>query len=58
MELGRGKKDGFSLSWDPVKETTGNAAADALMEPFARDQYDLRKTLKRHGLDFNEVMRG
>ena len=42
MELGRGRKE-FSLSWDAVRETTGNAAADALMKPFARDRFDLDK---------------
>ena len=57
MELGRGKPS-YSLNWDPVKETTGNAAADALMKPFARDKYDLRVNLKEFGLDFDEVMKG
>ena len=42
MELGRGKRE-FSLSWDAVRETTGNAAADALMKPFARGRFDLDK---------------
>ena len=57
MELGRGKKS-HSLKWDPAKETTGDAAADALMKPFARDQYDLKVNLKEFGLDFDEVMKG
>ena len=57
MELGRGKKS-YSLKWDPVKETTGDAAADALMKPFARDKFDLKVNLKEFGLDFDEVMKG
>ena len=44
--------------WDAAKETTGNAAADALMKPFARDKYDLKVNLKEFGLDFDEVMKG
>ncbi|MCQ2390864.1 MAG: Gfo/Idh/MocA family oxidoreductase [Kiritimatiellae bacterium] len=58
MELGRGKAEGASITWDPVKETTGRADADALMTPFARDQFDLRKTLARFGLDFDREVRG
>ena len=58
MELGRGKKDGFSLNWDPKAETTGLAAADALMEPFSRDRFDLRVTLKRFGLDYEKELKG
>lgn len=58
MELGRGRKDGFSINWDVETETTGLAAADALMEPFARDEYDLRATLKRFGLDYEKELRG
>ena len=42
MELGRGRRE-FSLSWDAARETTGNAAADALMKPFARGRFDLDK---------------
>jgi hypothetical protein len=57
MEMGRGKSS-FSLNWDVAKETTGNAAADALMKPFARDKYDLKVNLKEFGLDFDEVMKG
>ena len=57
MELGRGKSS-FSLKWDAAKETTGDAAADALMKPFARDKYDLKVNLKEFGLDFDEVMKG
>ena len=58
MELGRGKKDGFSLAWDVNKEQTGNAAADALMKPFARDRFDLRVNLAEFGLDFDKVIKG
>ena len=57
MELGRGKSS-FALKWDAAKESTGNAAADALMTPFARDKYDLKVNLKEFGLDFDEVMKG
>lgn len=57
MELGRGRKS-FSLKWNPAKETTGDAAADALMKPFARDKYDLKVNLREFGLDFDEVMKG
>ena len=57
MELGRGKAS-YSLNWDPAKESTGNAAADAMMKPFARDKFDLRVNLKEYGLDFDEVMKG
>ena len=42
MELGRGKKDGASLAWDAKTETSGNAEADKMLAPFARDKYDLR----------------
>ena len=57
MELGRGKKS-YSLKWNPAKESTGDAAADALMKPFARDSFDLKVNLKEFGLDFDEVMKG
>ena len=40
MQLGRGKKD-FSLNWNPSAESTGNAEADALMEPFANGRFNL-----------------
>ena len=58
MELGRGRKEGFSLAWDPAKESTGNAKADALMTPFARDNFDLKVNLAEFGLDFNTVVKG
>ena len=57
MEMGRGKSS-FALKWDAAKESTGNAVADALMKPFARDKYDLKVNLKEFGLDFDEVMKG
>jgi len=42
MELGRGKSS-FALDWNPAKESTGNAAADAMMKPFSNGnaKYDL-----------------
>ena len=58
MELGRGRKEGFSLAWDPAKESTGNAEADVLMKPFARENFDLKVNLTEFGLDFNTVMKG
>ena len=41
MELGRGKKDGFSLNWDGLKETTGVAEFDKLMKPFENGNFKL-----------------
>ena len=58
MELGRGRKEGFSLAWDPAKELTGNAKADALMKPFANGKFDPKVNLAEFGLDFNQVMKG
>ena len=58
MELGRGRKDGFRLAWDAKTESTGNAAADALMKPFASGKFDLSVNLAEFGLDFNSVMKG
>ena len=58
MELGRGRKDGFSISWNAKKESTGNAAADAMMKPFANGKFDLKVNLAEFGLDFNTVMKG
>ena len=40
MQLGRGKKE-FALNWNPATESTGDAAADALMKPFARGRFNL-----------------
>jgi hypothetical protein len=57
MEMGRGRKS-YSLKWDSTTEMTGDAAADALMKPFARDKFDLKVNLKEFGLDFDEVMKG
>ena len=56
MELGRGKKS-FSLKWDPAKESTGDATADAPMKPFARDKFYLKVNLADFGLDFDKVMK-
>jgi len=56
MELGRGKKDGASISWDVSRETTGNAAADALMKPFARDKFDLNVNLAEFGLKLADLI--
>ena len=58
MELGRGRKEGFSLAWDPATESSGNPKADALMKPFANGKFDLKVNLKEFGLDFDEVVRG
>mgnify|MGYP003293485319 CR=1 FL=1 len=58
MELGRGRKDGFRLAWNAKTESTGNAAADALMKPFASGKFDLKVNLAEFGLDFNSVMKG
>ena len=55
MALGRGRKDGFKLSWDPKAETTGLAEADSLMKPFSRDKFDLRVNLAEFGLDYGKV---
>lgn len=44
MELSRGKKDGATLAWNAAKETSGNAEADKLLVPFARGDYDLRRS--------------
>ena len=58
MELGRERKDGFSVVWDAKSESTGNAAVDALMKPFANGKFDLKVNLAEFGLDFNTVMKG
>ena len=58
MELGRGKKDGAELKWDHKAETTGNAEADKMMEPFSRGEYDLGKVLSHYGLSYAKVMKG
>jgi predicted dehydrogenase len=57
MELGRGKKS-FSLGWDAGRETTGNAEYDKLMEPFARDKFDLKVNLGEWGYDYSELIKG
>lgn len=57
MEMGRGKKEGASLSWDAAKEVTGNSAADELLKPFARGKYDLRKSLAPAGYDYDKLIK-
>ncbi len=47
MELSRGKSGGASLKWCPEKETTCCTAAQSMLKPFARGEYDLEKTLRR-----------
>ena len=51
MELGRGRKDGFTLSWDAQRETTGKAEYDALMKPFSNGKFDLKVNLAEFGLE-------
>ena len=58
MELGRGRKDGFSLNWDTRRETTGKAEYDALMKPFASGKFDLNVNLAEFGMDFCQVLNG
>ena len=58
MELGRGRKEGFKLAWDPKTEKTGNAKADAMMKPFANGKFDLNVNLAEFGLKFADVMKG
>jgi len=58
MELGRGRKDGFSLEWDATAEKTGNLQANALMKPFANGKFDLKVNLAEFGLAYDEVMKG
>jgi predicted dehydrogenase len=57
MELSRGRKDGASLAWDPVKETTGSADADRMLTPFARGRYDLRNPLREAGLSYEKFIK-
>jgi hypothetical protein len=52
MELGRGRKDGFTLSWDVQRETTGKAEYDALMKPFSNGKFDLKVNLAEFGLAY------
>ena len=56
MELGRGKKDGFSLDWDAARETTGKAEYDALMKPFANGKFNLKANLSEFGLDYGQMI--
>jgi hypothetical protein len=57
MELGRGKKDGASLSWDAAKEVSGNAEADKMLTPFARGKYDLKIALDAAGYDYEKIIK-
>ena len=56
MELGRGKKSA-RIEWNPKTEATGNAAADAMMKPFARDKFDLKVNLKEFGLCLDKELK-
>ncbi len=58
MELGRGKKDGATVAWCAKKEDTSCEKAKALMVPFSRGKYDLRKELARYGFEYDKVLRG
>jgi predicted dehydrogenase len=50
-------KTGKTLAWDPKAEKTGDPDADKLMQPFARGDFSLDVTLKRHGLSVADVLR-
>ena len=56
MELSRGCKEG-SLRWDAAKETTGDAAADKMLVPFARGKYDLKPILEKAGYDYAKMVK-
>ena len=56
MELSRGRKEG-SLRWDAAKETTGDAAADKMLVPFARGKYDLKPILEKAGYDYAKMVK-
>lgn len=51
MKLGR------PLSWNPVRETTGDAEADKMMRPFERGEFSLAVTLKRRGLELKDFIK-
>ena len=57
MELSRGKADGASLSWAAAKEVTGNPAADAMLAPFSRGEYNLRAPIAAAGLDYGKMIK-
>jgi predicted dehydrogenase len=57
MELSRGKKDGASLTWDAAREISGSAEANAMLKPFARGKYDLRRSLAAAGLDYDKMIK-
>lgn len=50
-------KTGKALTWDPKAEKTGDAEADKLMKPFARGEFDLEVTLKRHAMKLSDVLK-
>ena len=56
MELSRGREEG-SLRWDAAKETTGDAAADKMLVPFARGKYDLKPILEKAGYDYAKMVK-
>ena len=58
MELGRGKKEGASVSWCAAEEKPGSEEAKKLMKPFARGKYNLPDELRRYGLNFESVLKG
>ena len=57
MELSRGKKDGATLAWNAAKEISGAPEADAMLKPFARGKYDLRRSLAGAGLDYAKMVK-
>lgn len=57
MELGRGRKDGATLAWDAKTETSGNAEADRMLEPFARGKYDLRNSSAGTGYAYAKMIK-
>ena len=57
MELSRGRKDGASFKWCTKTESTGNAAIDKMMTPFANGKFDLKVGLKADGFDYEEMIK-
>ena len=56
MDLGRGRKDGFSFDWDARRETSGKEWIDAFMKPFASGRFDLNVNLAEFGLKMSDVI--
>lgn len=56
MEVGRGRSEG-RISWDAVKETTGDAETDKMLAPFARGRFDLALSLVAAGLDYSKYLK-